>query len=93
MRDAPFSTFSTEQGLAGNFVRSVLSHSDGCLYIGSSRGLSRYCDGVIDTINLSAVSVGQSVLSLAEGPAASLWVGTYADGLIELVSRAGDASF
>ncbi|CAM5446530.1 diguanylate cyclase [Alishewanella longhuensis] len=84
LRDAPFSTFSTEQGLAGNFVRSVLSHSDGCLYIGSSRGLSRYCDGVIDTIDLSAVSVGQSVLSLAEGPAASLWVGTYADGLIEL---------
>jgi len=84
LRDAPFSTFITDQGLAGNYVRTVLSHSDGCMYIGTSRGLSRYCAGEIDTIDLSAVSVGQSVLSLAEGPKQSLWVGTYADGLIEL---------
>lgn len=84
LRDAPFSTFTTEQGLAGNFVRSVLSHSDGCLYIGSSRGLNRYCAGTLEQIDLSAVSIGQSVLSLAEGPEQSLWVGTYADGLIEL---------
>ncbi|GHG62082.1 GGDEF domain-containing protein [Alishewanella longhuensis] len=84
LRDAPFSTFTTDQGLAGNFVRTVLSHSDGCLYIGTSRGLNRYCAGVIDQIDLSSVSVGQSVLSLAEGPEQSLWVGTYADGLIEV---------
>lgn len=84
LRDAPFSTFTTDQGLAGNYVRTVLSHSDGCMYIGTSRGLSRYCAGEIENIDLSAVSVGQSVLSLAEGPDQSLWVGTYADGLIEL---------
>ena len=84
LRDAPLSTFTTEQGLAGNFVRTVLSHSDGCLYIGTSRGLNRYCDGDITQLDLSAVSIGQSVLSLAEGPNQTLWVGTYADGLIEL---------
>lgn len=84
LRDAPFSTFTIDQGLAGNFVRTVLSHSDGCLYFGTSRGLSRYCAGIIEQIDLSAVSVGQSVLSLAEGPEQSLWVGTYADGLIEV---------
>lgn len=84
LRDAPFSTFTTGQGLADNYVRSVLSHSDGCMYIGTSRGLNRYCAGKIDTIDLSPVSIGQSVLSLAEGPEQSLWVGTYADGLIEL---------
>ena len=84
LRDAPFSTFTTEQGLASNFVRTVLSHSDGCLYIGSSGGLNRYCDGKLSRLDLSAVSVGQSVLSLAEGPDGSLWAGTYADGLVQL---------
>lgn len=84
LRDAPFSTFTTEQGLAGNYVRTVLSHTDGCMYIGSSRGLNRYCDGKIDRIDLSEASIGQSVLSLAEGPEQRLWVGTYADGLIAL---------
>jgi len=84
LRDAPFTTFTTDQGVAGNYVRSVLSHSDGCMYIGTSRGLSRYCAGKIENIDLSAVSIGQSVLSLAEGPNQSLWVGTYADGVVEL---------
>lgn len=84
LRDAPFTTFTTEQGLAGNFIRTVLSHSDGCMYIGSSRGLTQYCQGKLRQLDLSAVSVGQSVLSLAEGPDGSLWAGTYADGLIQL---------
>jgi diguanylate cyclase (GGDEF)-like protein len=85
LRDAPFSTFTVEQGLAGNYVRSVLSHDDGCLYIGSSRGLSRNCDDNITPIDLSSASVGQSVLSLTQGAEQEVWVGTYADGLIQLV--------
>jgi diguanylate cyclase (GGDEF)-like protein len=84
LRDAPFTTFTTEQGLAGNFIRTVLSHSDGCMYIGSSRGLNQYCKGQLKQLDLSAVSIGQSILSLAEGPDGSLWAGTYADGLIQL---------
>ncbi|MDP4944590.1 MAG: diguanylate cyclase [Alishewanella sp.] len=84
LRDAPFNTMTTEVGLAGNYTRALLSHSNGCMYVGSSRGLTRICNGAFSIIDLTAVSVGQSVLSLAEGPDQTVLVGTYADGLIEL---------
>lgn len=86
LRDAPFTTLTTEQGVAGNFVRAVLSHSNGCMYIGTSHGLTESCNGMLKKIDLSKVSPGQSVLSLAEGLQGSIWVGTTADGAIQLQS-------
>lgn len=84
LRDAPFTTYQIQHGLADDFVRAVLSHKDGCIYVGSSRGLNQRCDQMWKTIDFSEVSIGQSVLSLAEGLDSSLWVGTYSDGAIQL---------
>lgn len=84
LRDAPFTTYQTQHGLADDFVRAVLSHANGCLFIGSSRGLNQHCDNSWQQIDLSDVSVGQSVLSLAQGIDNTLWVGTYSDGAMQL---------
>ncbi|WP_333606470.1 diguanylate cyclase [Arsukibacterium sp.] len=84
LRDAPFTTYQTQHGLADNFVRTVLSHADGCLYVGSSRGLNQRCDKEWRRLDLSEVSIGQSVLSLAQGLNNTLWVGTYSDGAMQL---------
>lgn len=42
LRDAPFSSHTTQRGLADDFVRSVLAHADGSLWVGTSKGLSRF---------------------------------------------------
>lgn len=35
LRDVPFSSVTEQQGLAGNYVRTVLAHSDGSMWVGS----------------------------------------------------------
>src|SRR5690606_139141 len=65
LRDAPFITYTAELGLAGDYVRSVMAHSDGSVWIGSSQGVSRLAGRQLKTLDLSAASRGQSVLSLA----------------------------
>ncbi|QUN07242.1 diguanylate cyclase [Shewanella yunxiaonensis] len=79
LRDAPFSTITTEQGLAGNYVRALLSEPNGDIWIGSSRGLSRYsrAKGFVTEIVLP----GESILSLAQMADGRLLIGTYTAGV------------
>lgn len=87
LRDVPFTTITEAQGLAGNYVRSVLAHSDGSVWVGSSTGLTHIKDNVARTIALVMPDGSTpSVLSLAEGKAGELWVGTFTHGLLRLVN-------
>ena len=86
LRDAPFVSYTEQDGLAGDYVRSVLAHSDGSMWVGSSTGLSHIRNGQVTPLLLTmADGTPPSVLSLAEGLAGELWVGTYTHGLLRLL--------
>ncbi|ODQ01536.1 hypothetical protein BGK46_02435 [Salinivibrio sp. SS2] len=78
LRYAPFVTLTADQGLAGNYVRTVLAGQDHHVWVGASEGLSQ-----IDTQHGSAriLTDNVSVLSLAHRRQGGLWVGTYQHGL------------
>ena len=83
--DTPFGSFDTYQGLADNYVRTVLQAPDGGVLIGSSGGLDRWFDGRITPVSREEPGVGnEAVLSLANGRDGSVWVGMYSRGLYRL---------
>lgn len=81
LRETPFTNLTQQQGLADNYVRTVLEHTDGSVWIGSAGGLDHWSAGQVRKIQLTD---SVSVLSLAEGPAGDVWVGTYGDGVYQL---------
>jgi diguanylate cyclase (GGDEF)-like protein len=81
LRETPFTNLTQQQGLADNYVRTILEHSDGSVWIGSAGGLNRWAADQISKIQLKE---SVSVLSLAEGAGADVWVGTYGDGVYQL---------
>jgi len=87
LREAPFITLTAEQGLAGDYVRSVLSHSDGSLWVGSSKGLSKVSGNKVKTIKLGENESSISVLSLAEGINGEMLVGSYTQGVFNVVNN------
>jgi ligand-binding sensor domain-containing protein/signal transduction histidine kinase len=97
LREQPFSTLTTADGLSGDFIRDVFEDHAGDLWIGTNRGgLDRLHDGSIaslQTLLHSAPSLsGSVVLALAETPplkgaspaSSALWIGT-PDGLGRLL--------
>lgn len=86
LRKVPFNTLTEQQGLAGNYVRTVLAHSDGSMWVGSSTGLTHIKNERAQALVITmADGNSPSVLSLAEGVAGELWVGTFSHGLLRLV--------
>lgn len=87
LRDAPFSSYTEQDGLVGDYVRTVLAHSDGSLWVGTSNGLGHIREQQLGSLPLTmADGLTPSVLSLAEGKAGELWVGTYTHGLLRLMN-------
>ncbi|MBL4823512.1 MAG: diguanylate cyclase [Colwellia sp.] len=89
LREAPFITLTSEHGLAGNYVRTVLAHSDGSLWIGSSKGLNKLQGKTIYSILPTKIKVKnaisvKSILSLAQGKAEQVLVGTYNSGVYKV---------
>jgi len=83
IREVPFINLTTYNGLQDNFVRTVLDHPDGSLWIGSPAGLDRYdADGTITPILHNT-----SVLSMAVGQNNSVWVGTHSKGVLHIVEQ------
>lgn len=82
LRDAPFTTFSTEDGLPDDYVRSVIEDGQGTLWIGTSRGLGYLREGRFGALTLADGLPGESVLSLALARAGGLWIGTYSHGVV-----------
>ncbi len=82
LRDAPFTTVTTEHGLPDDYVRTVLADSQGTLWIGTSRGLGFRRDGKFGALTRADGLPGDSILSLANARDGSLWVGTYSNGAL-----------
>ena len=49
LHQGKFTTFTTAQGLGGNFATSLLADRDGAIWAGTDEGLSRWKDGQIRT--------------------------------------------
>jgi ligand-binding sensor domain-containing protein/signal transduction histidine kinase len=85
LRDQPFSTLTTEDGLSANLVRAVFEDHSGTMWIGTSGGgLDRLTDGKVSQYTGALPS--KVILALAEtrsGPEYDLWVGT-PEGLARL---------
>ncbi|PPU77647.1 MULTISPECIES: ligand-binding sensor domain-containing diguanylate cyclase [Xanthomonas] len=75
-------------GLASDYVRSVLQTADGTVWVGSAVGLDRWRDGRISRVALQPGVDGrvpeQSVLSLADAGDGGVWAGTYSQGVVRL---------
>lgn len=81
LRNAPFSSWTKERGLVGDYVRSVIELSPGSLLVGSSEGLSIIeKDLAYSALNQKSAQV--STLSFARRQAGGVWVGTYLNGLM-----------
>ena len=82
LRNAPFTTFTTEHGLPDDYVRSVIADAKGRVWVGTSRGLGRYHEGRFESLTREDGLPGDSILSLANGRDGSLWIGTYSNGVV-----------
>jgi diguanylate cyclase (GGDEF)-like protein len=82
LRDAPFTTFTTEHGLPDDYVRATIADASGRLWVGTSRGLGWMRDGRFGTLTRTDGLPGDSILSLANSRDGSLWIGTYSNGAV-----------
>lgn len=84
LRVSLFRNLTTQKGHSDNYVRTLLVHSDGSEWIGTTDGLNhRVADKIAPVIFSPALQV-PSFRSLAEGPDGDVRVGTYVDGVIRL---------
>ena len=81
--------YTTENGLPGNEVVTLLESRDGAMWIGAYGGLARLKEGRITTYTAAQGLTGNRVRALHEDEEGTLWVGTYDEGL----SRFKDGKF
>ncbi|WP_420935367.1 ligand-binding sensor domain-containing protein [Alteromonas sp. A081] len=81
LRRAPFTTFTKDQGLSGDYIRAVLGIDDDSVLVGSSSGLDVFKNEQFLPV-ISPLARPISVLSLAKRDSESVLVGTYTDGVL-----------
>lgn len=81
LRNAPFTAFTKDRQLIGNYVRSVIDIGQNSVLVGSSEGLSLIKDNRAQNA-LSNTDIAMSVLSFAKRQHGGAWVGTYLNGLM-----------
>lgn len=74
-------TFTTEKGLAGNDVKTIIDARDGGVWIGAYGGLSHYRDGKITSWTDKDGLPSLTIRALYEDADGALWIGTYDGGL------------
>ena len=100
LRRMALSTWTTEQGLPQNFVRTIAQTHDGFIWVGTMNGLARF-DGVrFRTFARQGVpELGQSIAGLAPDTSGGLWIATatqlihFANGQFKPVPLSGDLHY
>jgi len=72
--DRSWKNYTTAEGLAGNIVYSIAQGSDGALWFGTNKGVSRF-DGT-DWTTYRHGLVGQHVYAIATENNGDVWIGT-----------------
>ena len=86
LRETLFSSYTTGDGLSGDYVRAVMEDDRQRLWVGSAAGLDRMeRDGRIVPVPLrNSVGRAPSVLSLAQSRDGAVWAGTFGDGIYRI---------
>lgn len=88
LREGAVVSIGSRSGLRDDYVRVLLASADGGLVAGTSAGPSRIDgSGKVLPAAFEHPWLDMSVLSLAAGEAGAVWVGTYADGVYELLEQ------
>lgn len=79
LRGDTFETYTTAEGLAGNYVTAIAEGADGTIWVGTSRGLSKVSKGSFQEgfVNYGAADglYGDFVFSMVFDEKRSLWIG------------------
>ncbi|HQR36983.1 MAG TPA: two-component regulator propeller domain-containing protein [Blastocatellia bacterium] len=84
MKNGEFQAFTTEQGLANNFIYTICEDSDGIVWVGTNGGISRIADGTFSSFTNRDGLSSNKVRSLCPDPNGGLWIGTDGGGLCHL---------
>ncbi len=74
-------TYSTKEGLAGTFVRSICEDGKGALWVGTRKGLNRLKDGIITPYRKEEGLPHNFVKMIFRDSKDNLWIATYGGGL------------
>ncbi|NQX92243.1 MAG: hypothetical protein HRT74_09010, partial [Flavobacteriales bacterium] len=79
-----FRGYSTQDGLASNFITSSISFPDGSVWYGHfDGGISCYREGKIESLDLGQ-QISSKVVDLNRTSEGSLWVLTQTDGIVQI---------
>ncbi|MBC8042610.1 MAG: hypothetical protein IAF08_04115, partial [Rhizobacter sp.] len=76
-----FTTYTTQNGLADNRIKSVLVTLDGSVWAGTMNGISRFKDGRFTNYSMKDGLAADLVISLFESRDSSLWIATDGGGI------------
>jgi len=80
-----WTTFTTDDGLAGNVVTSVTQDTQGVIWVGSTEGLTRY-DGSHFEIYPDSLR-NTHIVCAARDRQGNLWFGTYGEGVFKYTGK------
>ncbi|MFQ5572478.1 MAG: two-component regulator propeller domain-containing protein, partial [Rhodothermales bacterium] len=81
LRDGKFTTYTTKEGLANDFVYTVYEDLSGTIWIGTEEGVTRLEKGILTSFTTQDGLSDNFVLSIYGTRDGSLWLGTNGGGL------------
>ncbi len=76
LRKGQFVSYSAKDGLADDYVSSILQDREQRIWLGTSKGLNLFRDGAFATFVINDSSSNSRINALAEDRTGNLWVGT-----------------
>ena len=71
-----WNTYTTADGLASNYVNSIIESSVGSLWFGTDEGVSRYHQGTWTAFTITDGLIDNNIRDIAEGPNGALYFAT-----------------
>ncbi len=81
LRDGKFTTYSSAEGLTGDFVKSVWEDHDGVIWISTNSGLNRFKDNRFSAYTEEDGLSGHRISAIWGDRRGNLWTGTFAYGV------------
>lgn len=81
IKDGKITTYSTREGLTGNFIRSICEDRTGAVWIGTRNGLNRLKQGTLTTYGEKEGLPHIFIKMVYSDSKGNLWIGTYGGGL------------
>lgn len=86
-KNGEFSSFNTEDGLAGDFIEEIVTDADGVVWIATRTGLTVYRDGVFKQPEQFSELHSIDIRSLYSDSSGNLWVGSQNRGIFKINSE------